>query len=165
MARLFVAVWPPEDVAEALRELRRKDERGVRFVAPENWHVTLRFLGDADPDEVREALGRGSFARTVARLGPGIDVLKGHSVVVPVAGVDALAAEVAALTADIVTEPERRRFTGHLTLARLKRRARPPVVTGSHFSAEFAVEEVALVASSLKSTGAAYTTLETWSTT
>ena len=56
MARLFVAVWPPEAVAAELTALHRKDQRGVRFVRPENWHITLRFLGDADPDEVIDAL-------------------------------------------------------------------------------------------------------------
>ena len=38
MARLFFAVWPPDDVVEGLTALRRKDQRGVRFVRPENWH-------------------------------------------------------------------------------------------------------------------------------
>ena len=47
--RLFVAVWPPEEVVAELTALPRKDGRGVRFVAPENWHVTLRFLGQAIP--------------------------------------------------------------------------------------------------------------------
>ena len=164
MARLFVGVWPPEDVLEALRLLRRKDERGVRFVPPENWHITLRFLGDVDPDEARAALAAGSYTRSVARLGPGVDVLKRHSVIVPVAGVDELAGEVALATRGVGEEPERPRFTGHLTLARLKRRARPPVVTGSHVNAEFIVGQVALVASSLKPTGAVYTTLDTWPT-
>ena len=52
MARLFIAVWPPEDVVSELTSLQRKDQRGVRFVPPDNWHITLRFLGDADPDQV-----------------------------------------------------------------------------------------------------------------
>ena len=51
MSRLFVAVWPPDEVLEELRALPRKDERGVRFVHPDSWHITLRFLGDADPDQ------------------------------------------------------------------------------------------------------------------
>ena len=35
---------------------RRLVERGVRFVEPDNWHVTLRFLGEAHIDEVEEAM-------------------------------------------------------------------------------------------------------------
>ena len=57
MARLFVAVWPSADVIEALCALRRKDERGVRFVRPENWHITLRFLGETHPADVIERHG------------------------------------------------------------------------------------------------------------
>ena len=45
MTRLFVALWPAEDAIAELRALPRKDQLGVRFVPPENWHVTLRFLG------------------------------------------------------------------------------------------------------------------------
>lgn len=164
MARLFVAVWPPDDVVEALRELRRKDERGVRFVPPQNWHVTLRFLGDADPDEIGAALDHGSYERCVAGVGPGVDVLKGRSVVVPVRGVDRLAAAVGRVTRGLGTEPERRKFVGHLTLARMKRHGRPPAVTGAHIEREFEVAEVALVESTLKPTGAVYTTLDSWPT-
>ena len=35
-----------------LTALPRKDLRGVRFVRPESWHVTLRFLGETHPDAV-----------------------------------------------------------------------------------------------------------------
>ncbi len=164
MARLFVAVWPPDEVAETLRALRRKDERGVRFVPPESWHITLRFLGDADPDEVAAALEHGRYERTTAELGPGVDVLKGHSVVVPVRGVDRLASEVARTTRELGSEAPRARFVGHLTLARMKRHARPPAVTGAHVQDAFEVTEIALVQSTLKSTGAVYDTLATYAT-
>ena len=91
MARLFVAVWPSEDAVAALTELRRKDQRGVRFVSPENWHVTLRFLGEADTDEVIGALDDAVLPPAVARLGPAVDVLSDRALVVPVAGLDDLA--------------------------------------------------------------------------
>ena len=55
--RLFVAVWPPDDVLDLLAGLpgRRWLESGGRAAA--QWHVTLRFLGDAEVDAVRAALG------------------------------------------------------------------------------------------------------------
>ena len=92
MARLFVAIWPPEDVVEVLMGLRRKDQRGVRFVRPENWHVTLRFLGAADPAAVSAALDGVVPAPARARLGPAVDVIAERALVVPVRGVDDLAA-------------------------------------------------------------------------
>ena len=75
MTRLFVAAWPPDDVVAELRALPRKDQRGVRFVPPENWHVTLRFLGAADPDAVGAALDAATFPAATARLGAGVDLL------------------------------------------------------------------------------------------
>ena len=48
-SRLFFAVWPPEELRERLWEslvpLRRASP-GVRWIPPERYHVTLRFLGD-----------------------------------------------------------------------------------------------------------------------
>jgi 2'-5' RNA ligase len=161
MARLFVAVWPPEHVAEELTALPRKDERGVRFVRPDNWHVTLRFLGETDPRAVVDALDGATLPPARARVGPGVDVLADRAIVVPVAGVDELAAAVVGATASL-GEPPRKRFVGHLTLARLKRSARMPKALGAMVQAEFDVEEIALVQSRLHPDGARYETLSTW---
>lgn len=161
-ARLFVAVWPPDDVAEELRALRRKDQRGVRFVDPDLWHVTLRFLGQADPDRVIAALDDvGAWPATTARLGPGVDVLSERALVVPVHGLEALAERVHDATAGF-GEEARRRFVGHLTLARLKPHAALPPAMGAFVEAEWSVEEIALVESHLHPDGPAYTTLATW---
>ena len=46
--RLFVAAWPPADVVEALRGLDRPVVTGMRWTTADQWHVTLRFLGDVD---------------------------------------------------------------------------------------------------------------------
>jgi 2'-5' RNA ligase len=161
--RLFVAVWPSEDAVEELRALRRKDQRGVRFTTPEQWHVTLRFLGDADPDRVGAALDDAFLPECVARLGPGVDVKGERTVLVPVEGVDELAAEVARVTA-LIGEPVRPQFLGHLTLARLARGATPPPIVGAYVAAEWPVHEVALVRSRLGPEGSRYDTLATWPT-
>ena len=55
--------------------LPRKDQRGVRFVPPGNWHVTLRFLGEADPADVCAALEHVALPRATVRIGPGVDVM------------------------------------------------------------------------------------------
>ncbi len=161
MARLFVAVWPPDDVAAELTALHRKDQRGVRFVRPENWHVTLRFLGEADPGVVADALDRAVLPPSRARLGPAVDVIAERALVIPVSGVEALAEAVVARTHEI-GQPPRKRFVGHLTLARVTPRAPMPRVLGQLVSAEFDVEEVALVQSRLHPHGARYETIATW---
>lgn len=161
MARLFVAVWPTEEVIEALTVIHRKDQRGVRFVSPENWHITLRFLGEADPDAVAVALDDATFRANTARLGPAVDVLSERALIVPVEGVDGLAAVVADRTRHL-GEPPRKRFVGHLTIARVKAHVPMPRCLGDLVSAEFPIAEVALVESRLRPDGPRYETLTTW---
>jgi RNA 2',3'-cyclic 3'-phosphodiesterase len=164
MARLFVAVWPPEEVIEHLRSLRRKDQRGVRFVPPENWHVTLRFLGEADEREVAAALDEldtRDLPPPVAKVGPAVDVIGGKAMMIPVAGLGELAHAVERATVHL-GEPPRKRFVGHLTLARFARGARLPAALGSLLDDEFPVAEIALVESRLGPAGARYETLATW---
>jgi 2'-5' RNA ligase len=161
MSRLFIAVWPPAAVVDALRSLPRKDQRGVRFVRPENWHVTLRFFGEADADAVADALEGVPLEPASARVGPGVDVLSERALVLPVHGLDDLAVTVATHTGTIGVAP-RRRFIGHLTIARLKRHARMPPAIGATFQARFEVGEIALVQSRLDPAGARYITIATW---
>lgn len=159
--RLFLAAWPPEHVLATLRELPRKDRRGVRFVPEENWHVTLRFLGDASVDAVMASLDDAGLPTVTARLGPGVDMLGERLLVAPVHGVDDLAAAVRRATNGI-GESDPKRFVGHLTLARLKPGADLPPAMGAPVSAEWTIDEVALVQSRLHPDGARYTTVATW---
>jgi 2'-5' RNA ligase len=161
MSRLFLAIWPPEEVVADLTQLRRKDQRGVRFVPPENWHITLRFLGEAHPDEVIAALDAVRFGPARLCVGPAVDVLADRALVLPVSGAEQLAADLATRTAHI-GEPPRQRFVGHLTLARLKPRATMPTALGALYRAEFDVDEVALVRSRLEPDGARYESIEWW---
>lgn len=160
MTRLFIAVWPSDTVQHALAALVRDlptDEPGVRLVRAENRHITLRFVGDADPDPVVDVLGSAVLPVATTTFGPAVERLGGRQFVLRVKGVDDLAAAVRAATADI-GESDRRRFYGHLTLARTKAGARSSLL-GRTFRAEMPVDEVALVASTLAPTGAEYETL------
>lgn len=164
MARLFIAVRPPDDVVEVLRALPRKDQRGVRFVPPDRWHVTLRFLEDADPDAVIEAIGRTALPSATACVGPSIDLLGTHSVVAPMDGLQELAGVVTAATAGLGDTDDRRSFVGHLTLARVRRGAVVRKIVGMDCRCEFDVDEVELVESRLRPDGARHTVLATWPT-
>lgn len=160
--RLFIAAWPDEATRAVLRALPRTDEGGVRWVPSENWHITLRFLGDADPDEVSRRLGGATLPVATAVLGPAIRWL-GSQLIVPAAGVDALATAVADATADL-GEPPRHQFQGHLTVARTRRGTHHSNLTGHPVEATFAIEKIALVRSELLPTGARYTTVATFPT-
>lgn len=164
MARLFLAVLPPDDVVEMLRELPRKDQRGVRFVPPENWHATLRFLGDADIDDATDAMNRATLPEATATVGPAIDMLGTHSVMAPVRGLDELADAVSRSTVGLGNLDTRKSYVGHITIARVRRGAIVRKVVGMLCDATFLVRDVALVESRLRPHGSEYQTVATWPT-
>lgn len=164
MTRLFLAIWPPDDVLDRLADMERPKDQGVTWVPQENLHITLRFLGDADEAEVVDRLDEVLLPAATAVVGPAFDLLGERSLITQVAGVDDLASVVQQAVRGLGTEPERRRFQGHITVARLGRNARPRRSAGRRFDAAFDVTEVALVESTLRDTGAVYDTVATWPT-
>ena len=157
MTRLFIAALPGVDAVEALRALPLPDEPGIRWAPERNWHVTLRFIGDADPGEVALLLLDSPLPTATASLGPAVERLGDRQLVVPVTGVDHLAAAVVRATHTIGTV-ERRPFRGHLTIGRCRAGASSSLLDHS-VAASFAVAEVALVRSELLPSGPEYTTL------
>lgn len=158
MARLFIAVWPPEDVLDAVAALPRPDEPGVRWLPRAQWHVTLRFLGEADPEVAAAALARVEAAPVEVVLGPQVSRLGRFVVCLPARGLEPVAAAVGAATAAIGQPPDPRPFNGHLTLARLRHRGACGV-TGTPFTASFTARAVHLVRSETRAEGAVYTDL------
>lgn len=57
MPRLFIAISLPDSVRRSLAYLGADRVEGLRPVAPERMHLTLRFLGNEEIDPVIEALG------------------------------------------------------------------------------------------------------------
>jgi 2'-5' RNA ligase len=158
--RLFVAVWPPDEVLDGVEELQRPVEAGGRWARRDQWHVTLRFLGDAEPDDVAGALSALRHPPVEAVVGPEVARLGRGVVQLPVSGLESLAEEVLELTRSLGRPPDDRPFRGHLTLARIA--GKPPKgVLRQPFSARFAVDEVHLVASHLGGDAARYQTLAT----
>lgn len=156
--RLFVAVWPDAPTAAVLAALPREERPGVRWVRPELCHVTLRFLGPADPDEVLDALLAVHHPPVTAVAGPRVARLGQGVLMVPVAGLDSLAAEVVRCTAVLGRPPDPRPFLGHLTLARLKsRHARG--LAGAEVAGEWPVTSIRLVASDTRADGPEYRTV------
>ena len=68
--RMFVALVPPEDALEDLGEFigpRQEAERGFRWTAPEQWHITLAFMRhvpDRSFDDLLARLQRAAARRT-----------------------------------------------------------------------------------------------------
>jgi 2'-5' RNA ligase len=161
--RLFVAVWPPDDVVDVLADLPRPDVAGVRWTTQGQWHVTLRFLGQVaadDVDQVTDTFGRidvGSAGPVSAEMGPATACLGRGILQVPVQGLDELARATVEATADVGQPPEDRPFHGHLTLARARgRKGDLRRLRGAPLAARWKVAELTLVASTPHREGSRY---------
>jgi len=127
MPRLFTGLEIPDDVRASLTMLRG-GLPGARWIDPENYHLTLRFIGDVDDVVAREVmlvLGRVRRGGFELRL-DGVSSFGGRkprAVVATLASSPAvmeLQAEHERLMQRIGIEPEGRKFTPHVTLARLR---------------------------------------------
>ncbi len=127
MPRLFTALEIPAPIAFSL-SLLRGGLPGARWIDPENYHVTLRFIGDIDhrmADEIARALARVDRPRFDLSL-EGLDALGGrkpHSIAARVKAspvLKELQAEHERIVQRIGLEPERRKFRPHVTLARIR---------------------------------------------
>ncbi|MDP6603643.1 MAG: RNA 2',3'-cyclic phosphodiesterase [Rhodospirillales bacterium] len=169
MERLFVGIVLPADVRERLGGLCA-GLAGTRWVAAENMHVTLRFIGDVDRtalDDVHAALSSLEAPAFALRLA-GIGCFESRRRVRAIwAGIEKspslnhLAEKVESAIVRAGFAPEGRKFKGHVTLARLKN---VPVATiggylesHSAFAAgPFSVESFALFSSRLGKDGPVY---------
>jgi 2'-5' RNA ligase len=127
MPRLFTGLEIPSDIGQVLSTLRG-GLPGARWVNPENYHLTLRFIGDVDDTvahEVASLLGRvkrGAFDLHMDGL-TSFGGRKPRAVVANVSPAQALLdvqAEQERLMQRIGLEPEGRKYTPHVTLARLR---------------------------------------------
>lgn len=148
--RLFVAVWPSVEVVAALAALPRPEVPGLRWTTPEQWHVTLRFLGEADLAEARAAFAAiEAGPPPVVEVGPATGRFGRRILHVPASGLEGAAAATALATAAVGQAPGARPFAGHVTLARAGDRRgvdlRPLV--GAPVAGRFAVDRLTLVAS------------------
>ena len=82
MPRLFSAVEIPKSIAERLTMLRAV-LTGARWIDPDNYHLTLRFIGDVDGATARAYGGRGLGLHIVQRL---LEILGGRIRVESVVG-------------------------------------------------------------------------------
>src|SRR5688500_12902247 len=137
--RTFIAIPLPDDARTALRPLATKIEGllpvgAFRLLAPEDWHITLSFLGDQDDE------GVGRVVTALPSLVPMLDVPVELSfdriVYSPNANDPSLIAlmgtqETSALLGEVRDDlengliaheaqfrPDNRRFMAHITLAR-----------------------------------------------
>lgn len=173
MIRLFIGIALPAGLRHSLAGLCA-GLAGARWVEPENMHLTLRYVGPVDEGEAEDVDAALAAVRGEPAFGlslSGIDAFgSGHRVRAVWAGVAPEPAlvhlrdkvESACVRAGLA--PEGRRFTPHVTLARLKGVPEEPVrdfieAHGGFAAAPFAVQAFTLFESLLGRGGAHYVAL------
>lgn len=182
--RLFVAITVPEAVREAMlrvqRELQPLAPRGVvRWTKPEQFHLTLRFLGDVSTDCVAglqdslraacsgipslqlRAEGLGFFPNARSPRVIWIGINDGENRLLN------LQREIEAAVQPFTAEQGGERFAGHVTLGRFQQPDHINIKALSDLAAamksrtfgEWATREVELIRSELSPTGARHTSL------
>jgi 2'-5' RNA ligase len=127
MPRLFTGIEIPPPIAQGLSMLRG-GVPGARWIEPANYHMTLRYIGDIDGATARDVLQilggvrRRAFDLVLNRLDQfggrkPRAVFAGAS---PTPALTELRAEIERLLQRIGLPPEQRKYSPHVTLARLR---------------------------------------------
>lgn len=169
MPRLFTGIEIPAPIGLALSAYRG-GLPGARWIDPENYHITLRFIGDIDArmaDDVCSILGDSRWREPITITIDGLDSFGGskpRAVFARTSGNGELAdlqAEQERMMRQIGLAPETRKFTPHVTLARLKHASPIDVAdyiaTRGHFpKLTFAAERFVLYSSRASTGGGPY---------
>jgi 2'-5' RNA ligase len=161
--RLFFALWPPRETAQALAAWAAEvqQQTGGKVTATENIHLTLAFLGDADPDKAIAGARGVKAARHELPIETAKYVRRNEMVwVAPVAMPEPLSDLVSSLHGALRAasfQLEERPFAAHVTLIR---KARPPKALPPLPRVEWPVDEFALIRSRTSAKGSTYEPVE-----
>jgi 2'-5' RNA ligase len=170
--RTFTAIFPPADVqsavARALKAARNSIDDRVRWVRPENVHLTLKFLGDVQREDLgelcaalEEACARHTpFDASLAGLGAFPSKRRARILWAGIGAgserLSSLAADLDAVLMPLGFEREERTYTPHLTLGRIRGRPANLDLPQIVWDLGFPVQRVELVESTLTAEGSAY---------
>jgi RNA 2',3'-cyclic 3'-phosphodiesterase len=161
--RLFFALWPPRETAQALAAWAAEVQTGSggKVTATGNIHLTLAFLGEGDADKAIQAARRVTGRRHALPIETAKYVRRNEMVwLAPTAMPKPLSDLVSSLHAELRAASfrlEERPFAAHVTLIRKARmpKALPPLP-----AVEWPVEEFVLVRSRTSSKGSSYEPVE-----
>jgi len=179
MIRSFIAVNVSDAtrrIIDTLQMIFTHSRKAIRFLSPENVHVTLKFLGDIDPEIMPELISK---IETSIRSFPKFDYICAGTGVFPnvrrprvlwlgiTQGSEMLTNLSKALDDSLRAMPiklEEREFKAHITLGRVKEFSKPIPELDQFLKYPFEpirnpVEEVILFKSTLTPYGAIYTPL------
>lgn len=182
--RAFIAIELPHDIQQCLgkvsTELKQQaKDAPVRWVAPENIHLTIKFLGDVSVNNIEvlkdmllaETLKQEPFEISMGGLGAFPNTRHPRVIWVGVEAPEELYSLQRAIEMQSIRlgySPDKRPFSAHLTLGRVARHASPAqvriiskVINNYHlgFLGVARVDHIALFKSDLKPTGPIYSRL------
>jgi RNA 2',3'-cyclic 3'-phosphodiesterase len=178
--RLFLAIPIPDDVRAELRRLQLElqpllSSRAVRWTKPEQFHLTLKFLGSVPVANV-DALSRAARAACAAAppmrlraegLGFFPDARSPRVFWVDIKSVDGLLMEfqrqLESSVQSFAEKQDDKKFTAHVTLARFEKMRSTAIAAGKTFG-EWTAEEVHLIKSSLQPSGALHAIVDIFKT-
>jgi len=178
--RTFIAINIPNDVRAAIDEFQEKLQEhraDVKWVRPESIHITLKFLGDVEATRIKEIArsinetvkevepftvtvqGVGTFPNDRRPRVLWVGVKTGANILSDVAG------RIDVALSGLGFEKEKRRYSAHLTLGRVRSTRGIEAVVRSMRALEFEtkpfdVTEIDVMKSVLQRTGAVYSVLE-----
>jgi len=183
--RTFIAIELDAAVKSELRRVQRElagqvPAHSVRWVQPDGIHLTLKFLGDTPLEKVQEV--QAALARAAAEVGPFAVIVSGVGcfpnvrqprvvwvgLVERSGALSKLHSAVEAQVAPLGFPTERRPFSPHLTLGRVRQDAsrsdaqrigEAVAAFGAATPCEMGAVRVSYIKSDLRPAGAIYTTL------
>lgn len=187
LIRAFIAITLPiaikTELESTIQKFMAQRVQGVRWVAVDNIHLTLKFLGDTPPADLAqltkilqaESAAHPSFTVEVAGIGAFPNPRRPRIIWVGLqahAVLNDLVARIESAASSIGIQPEERAFSPHLTLGRIKNdistadlqnlsAALNSVKIGS--AGVFTVTQFTLFRSDLRPQGPLYSVLEQFS--
>lgn len=174
--RLFTAIDPPDAIREQLESIQEANELPARWTAPDQFHVTIRFIGDADEEQAQKyQASLDSLTLSSVKCQPyGLDVLPSRRsprvLTLGLERTDTLMALYESVSSALEAEglaPEDRSYKPHVTIGRLNDVQREAVheFLRSHEDATFPtfhVDRLVLYESTLTPDGAIHEPLSTY---
>jgi 2'-5' RNA ligase len=178
--RLFTGLDLPADVIANLEELLRrlKPAARIQWSPPANLHITTKFIGEWPEDRLDELVaslkalpGRSPLKVGIRHVGffPNPHSPRVFWCGIESPGLDALASDTNNATAALGVEREKRAYSAHLTLARIKEQVdlqplrKTIAALESLEFGEFEADSFFLYRSTLRPTGSVYTKLAEFS--
>jgi len=180
--RLFIAVPVPKAIKENISKLQADlkeliSGKKIRWVNPENIHLTLKFLGETDPSKIEKI--KKIIAESIEKLSEfdvsiaagGVFPSKSRPRVLWVGCIDKneniinIKNKLDKKLKPLGYEIEKKKFTAHLTLGRVKNpnsisRCIEKLVSGETNFGKLQVQEIQLIVSILSPKGAQYRIVE-----